>query len=378
MSSFGYIAILGRQPELGLVELESRLGAENMEPFGRQAVRIDRRVEVDHFGGIVKLGEVWYDGPAVDIRPAPIDAERLPLGEGKTPFAISVYGIRATRRFVETAGLALKKVLRARGASVRLVVPAEGTAVTAAQLRHNQVLERGFELLVVVSGQRMVIARTLGVQDIDWYSRRDYERPARSAKVGMLPPKLAQVLVNAAAGTLVADPFCGTGVVLQEALLLGRPAIGSDLAPEMVAATQTNLEWLARETHMELPAWDVSRVDARQVRLPAGAAIVSEGYLGPHLTHSPAPAELARMKRELLDLYREALRSWADQLPVGAEVSLCVPAWRVGKHWEYLGVIDELPHLGYTLKGFKHASAPLLYAREGQTVGRQLLFLRKT
>ncbi|MDB5178467.1 MAG: putative methylase, partial [Patescibacteria group bacterium] len=196
MSSFNHIAILGRQPELGLVELESLLGAERVQPFGRLAALIADEVSVDRLGGAQKIGRVLYDGPVVDLRPLPIDMAALLTGDGKTPFAISVYGLKATRRFVEAAGLALKKELRQRGASVRLIAPSDGLAVTAAQLRHNGVLERGFELLVVVSGQRMIVARTTGVQDIDWYSRRDYGRPARSAVVGMLPPKLAQILVN--------------------------------------------------------------------------------------------------------------------------------------------------------------------------------------
>jgi tRNA (guanine10-N2)-dimethyltransferase len=142
--------------------------------------------------------------------------------------------------------LTLKKSLRERG-SVRLITPKEGTAVTAAQLSANHVLRSGFELLVVIDGKRMILALTIGVQDIDWYNRRDYGRPARSAKVGMLPPKLAQVMVNTTKASTVYDPFCGTGVVLQEALLMGRLAVGSDLSPEMVEASRRNLDWLTLE-----------------------------------------------------------------------------------------------------------------------------------
>jgi hypothetical protein len=83
------------------------------------------------------------------------------------------------------------------------------------------------------------------------------------------------------------------------------------------------------------------------------------------------------VRRTLLDLYRESLRNFARQLPAGGEVSITVPAWRVGKQWHYLGLVDELSDLGYTLKGFKHVTTPLLYAREDQVVGRQLLLLRK-
>jgi len=196
--------------------------------------------------------------------------------------------------------------------------------------------------------------------------------------VGMLPPKLAQVLVNTTAAPLVADPFCGTGVVLQEALLLGRQAYGSDLSDEMVNATRSNLEWLARQPAVPLLDWSVAEADARSVLLPAGCAVVSEGYLGRNLSQSPTISQVQELRAELLNLYREVLGNWAHQLPAGAEVSICVPAWRSGGRWHYLGLVDELSRLGYTAKGFKHVRTPLLYERPDQIVGRQLLFLRKT
>jgi tRNA G10 N-methylase Trm11 len=376
MSSLNYIAILGRQPELGLVELESLLGAAGVEPFGRQAALMSEAIHIDRLGGAVKVAEVLYRGPAAALRDLPIDLEKLPMREGKTPFALSAYGTHDTAKMQFAAGLELKKRLRERG-SVRLVSAGKGLAVSAAELRHNRVIEDGFELLEIVNHGEMVVARTLGVQDIDWYSRRDYERPARSAKVGMLPPKLAQILVNTTQPAPVADPFCGTGVVLQEALLLGREAHGTDLSEEMVEASSKNLPWLAGQLEATLPAWSVRKADARAARLPAGSSVVTEGYLGPNLTGPPTISELGKMRHELLGLYRESLASWAKQLPPGAEVSVCLPAWRVGRTWHYLGLVDELPRLGYTLKSFEHVRTPLLYAREDQVVGRQLLLLRK-
>ncbi len=377
MQSAKYIAILGRQPELGLLELESQLGAAAVVPFGRWAALLDRSAAVAEYGAIVKMGEVLYDGPAADVRALPIDPAQLPRADsGKTSFALSLYGLKATPRFVVVAGLALKKAL---GGSVRFVAPSEGLAASAAQLRHNHILERGFELLVVVNGQRMIIARTLEVQNIDWYTQRDYGRPARSAKVGMLPPKLAQLLVHTTSAPTVVDPFCGTGVVLQEALLAGRTAVGSDLAPDMVAASRANLAWLPEVAPRPLPAWTVTEpIDARAVTLPPGpCAVVTEGYLGPNLATAPTPARLAEIQAELRSLYGDALAHWAAQLPAGAELALCVPAWHMPSGWHYLGLVDDLSRLGYTMKVFKHVRTPVLYARPDQIVGRQLLLLRK-
>ncbi len=376
MASHNYIAILGRQPELGMIELESLVGSEGVRPFGAQAALLETELDVDDLGGTVKIAKILYRGEPTPLRSLPVDLAKMPVSETKMPFALSAYGVRDSSKMLLAAGLEIKKQLKHRG-PLRLVTPSRGLAVSAAELRHNRVLGDGFELLVVASGDEMIVARTVGVQDIDWYSKRDYDRPARSAKVGMLPPKLAQILINTVPAGPVTDPFCGTGVVLQEALLLERPATGSDLSEEMVEATRKNLTWLERQVATPLPPWQVQLADARQLKLPTGSSVVSEGYLGPNLRHVPSAKDMRMVKQELLGLYTETLKNWASQLTSGSSVSLCVPAWRMSSGWEYLGLVDELPRLGYTLKGFKHAPSPVLYARADQVVGRQLLLLRK-
>jgi tRNA G10 N-methylase Trm11 len=377
MSSYNYIAILGRQPELGLLELESLVGAPNIEPFGTAALLSDNP-GIDRLGGAIKIGEILWRGAASPLEAGklPIDLSALPMRETKTPIAFSVYGSKQNKKDIKVVAFGLKKALRERG-SVRLVLPAEGLALSAAELRHNFVIEHGFELMVIVSRSEMIMAKTIGVQNIDWYSKRDYGRPSRSAKVGMLPPKLAQILVNTTSGSPVVDPFVGTGVILQEALLNGREAVGSDIAADMVAASRENLTWLKDQTEVPLPAWSVAEVDAGKVTLPEGASIVSEGYLGPNLNFAPALSDLEKIKSDLRRTYLESLANWSRQLASGAEVSICVPAWRQGSSWSYLGVVDELPRLGYALKAFKYVPTPLLYSRSDQTVGRQLLILRK-
>ena len=377
MSSPNYLMILGRQPELGFVELESLVGAAGLEVFGSQSALVGQPLEIDRLGSVVKIGEVLYRGPVTDLKNLPIDATDLPLGPSKTPFALSAYGFSVPSHEVMAAGLDLKKRLRPRG-SVRFVRGARGLAASAAELRHNRVIEDGFELLAVRSGKEMIVARTTQVQNIDWYSKRDYERPMRSAKVGMLPPKLAQILVNSTSAPVVVDPFCGTGVILQEARLLGRDARGSDSAIDMVEATRANMEWLAAAAERQLPEWEAEVCDARDIVLPPDCAVATEGYLGPNMSQSPTPQALGAIRDDLLALYRASLRNWAKHLSSGAEVSLCVPAWRIGKHWHYLGLIDELADLGYTPKSFRAAPNPLLYARDDQIVGRQLLLLRKS
>jgi hypothetical protein len=377
MSSFNFVTILGRQPELGLIELESILGSDHVHRFGKFAAVTDVDVPMERLGGTVKTGRMLYRGPTTALNDLPIDRALLPVGGSKTAFALSAYGGRNSRGILLAAGLELKKQLKARG-SVRLIVPRDGTAVSAAELHHNRVIEAGFELLVVIFKDEMIVARTCAVQDVDWYSKRDYGRPARSTKVGMLPPKLAQILVNTTQSQTVFDPFCGTGVILQEARLMGRVANGSDISPDMVRATEDNMAWLDEVLTRPLPSWSVRIADARTVVADQLCSIVTEGYLGPNLSRSPTLSEIKAMRNDLTILYRDTLRNLASQLGSGDEVSICIPVWRIGLDWHYLGIIDGVTELGYTLRSFEHVQGPLVYARDDQVVGRQLLLLRKT
>jgi tRNA G10 N-methylase Trm11 len=372
------LAILGRQPELGTIELESLLGPQNITPFGTNAIFFDGEVDIDRLGGVIKVGSVIYVGPVKALADIELPFTTFAEGSGKTTFGLSYYGMQVTPRFVLAAGLELKKELKAFG-PVRMVAPTTGTELTAAQLLHNQVLTEGFELLVVGSGREMVVAVTTGVQDIESYAARDHGRPARDAKVGMLPPKLAQILINTTSAALIVDPFCGTGVVLQEALLSGRAAIGYDLASEMVQASETNLNWLDGRSSVQLPDWAVSAFDARKVVLPTTPlAIVSEGYLGPNMSNAPNQQLLADLDFATSQLYRETLQNWATQLPAATELALCIPNWRTASGWQSPKVLDDLVDLGYTTKVFKHAPRVIRYARPDQIVGRQLLFLTRT
>lgn len=364
-----YIAVLGRQPEFGLVELESVLGPDQIKKWGHAAV-ISQSIDAKRLGGTVKIGRVIARQPFTSLEDIKIDLASLPQVEGKLNFGVSYYGSKVSPARLQAFGLTLKKQLKDRG-SVRFVAPATHE-LTAAQLKYNQIPAKGFELIIATYNNEVILALTEQYQDIDWYSQRDYDRPARSAKVGMLPPKLAQILVNTTSSDHIYDPFCGTGVILQEALLLGRQVSGSDLSPEMVEATQTNLQWLKNQTNKAM-AWQVTLADARKVTLPEGSAVVTEGYLGPAMHRGQKPSQDSI--QELALLFQDCLKNFAKQQSAGNEVTICLPTWD-GVH---LPIIDQLPDLGYTLKDFVAAdSRNLIYRRPDQSVGRQVLILTRS
>ncbi len=308
------LLILGRQPALGLAELESLYGSGVVRPLGAQAAIVDVDpclLAFDRLGGSVKFAKLlttldttnWGDIEKFLLKVSPAHSQSMP--EGKMRLGLSLYGLNESLRRVEATGLNLKKAIRKTGRSVRLI-PNKTAELNAAQIIHNQLTgPTGWELLFIRSGDKTIVAQTVKVQDIDAYTRRDRLRPKRDAKVGMLPPKLAQIIINLATGQLsqetltnicdipagqpipipyldkkVLDPFCGTGVIIQESMLMGYGVYGSDLEQRMVDYTLENAQWLTRHFPATGNNSRFETADATRYQWPHEFDIVaSETYL---------------------------------------------------------------------------------------------------
>lgn len=378
------IVILGRQPKLGLVELESLFGADKVRPIGDGAALVDAEVDPTRLGGTIRLAKPLTELPTTDWRK--IEAHLLSalphhlkqLPEGKLKIGLSTFGLNVTPQQLFRSGLELKKAARAAGRSVRVIPPTE-QALNSAQVLHNQLTgELGWELLAIKNGASTWLAQTTWVQDIDDYSKRDYGRPMRDAKVGMLPPKLAQIMLNLAQakpGHTVLDPFCGTGVVLQEAALMGCTPYGTDLESRMIDFSRQNLEWLATNYHLSVnPTLEVA--DATSARWQPFDTIVTETYLGQALSGLPPADKLQAIIGDCNTIITKFLTNLRPQLKKGQRLCVAVPAWLSGSQIKHLPLLDRLGSLGYNRLEFQHATPrDLVYHREDQIVARELLVL---
>ena len=396
-----YLAVLGRQPLISVAELEAQFSGVRLMGAELAEFESEREPEIARLGGTLKI--------AVSIEGALVPWLLGRPTEGKITLGVSDYSRRATARTATAEALKCKRILAKRGQSVRMVPNRAATLSSATSFHNHLTSETKIELLKV--GGRYY--RVIQVQNINAYARRDQERPARDAKVGMLPPKLAQILINLAgelrSGATVLDPFCGTGVVLQEALLMGYRAYGTDVSERMVEYSQRNLEWLAgargrAETRKVTGgagagsgagtnsdgAGSGAGTGARDFRVEVGdatkfswqppiGAVAAEVYLGPPMSTPPTEMKLKAAKQECGGVLLGCLRNLAGQLTPGTPVVLAVPAWRrPNGAYERLNLLDEIEQLGYNVRSFKNlAQSDLLYHREQQVVAREIIVLRK-
>lgn len=384
------LCILGRQPTLGLAELESLYGANHLKPLaGATLLDIDiNSIQFKRLGGTLKLARVLNILPTTKWSEVlTYLKENIPkhiqhIEDGTFTLGLSIYNLSVPVSLLNKNLLEIKKIIRATGRSVR-VVPNKELTLNSAQVLHNRLTSKGaWELLVVRHAQQTILAQTMFVQDIEAYGARDQVRPKRDARIGMLPPKLAQIIINLAKpppGKPILDPFCGTGVLLQEALLIGYEVLGSDIEPRMVEYSKANLDWLKSRFELLNPSYHIEQGDATTHQWSKNiGAVVSEVYLGRPLLIIPPADKLNRIIQDVNTIVKKFLHNLAGQLASGTSVSLAMPAWRHGSRFIHLPVIDHLTELGYNRVDFKNTRAEdLIYFRENQTVARQLIVLTK-
>jgi tRNA G10 N-methylase Trm11 len=386
------VFILGRQPAIGRAELESLFGREHLQPVGEFAMASDiplEEIPYSRIGSAVRLARPlttipstkWPEVSKQIITLLPQFLDTIPE-DGKLKLGLSVFGLPAKANHLLRTGLELKKVCKAAGRSVR-VVPNTEPILNSAQVAHNHLTgELGIELLFVRDGNGTYVAQTVAVQDVDAYARRDQGRPKRDAFVGMLPPKLAQTIVNLATAqvaptpeTVVLDPFCGTGVLLQEAALMGYGVYGTDLEPRMIDYSRANLEWLDKKLEPTLEVGDATTHTWRHYF----STVACETYLGRPLSGWPKPEKLHEIIGTCNVIIQKFMTNIAEQIPADTRLCLAVPAWQAPNgQLHHLPLLDQLEVLGYNRVSFSWVSEQeMVYRRPDQLVARELLVITR-
>jgi len=391
-----YIALLGRQPELSIAELEQVYGSVRW--FSATTALVDSSTfDIQKLGGTQKAGKIVLDIPSSDwrkVNEAIIRhyTEEWRKAEGKITLGLSTYDFTVAPRVLQKTGLILKSKLKQSGVSLRLIPNQESTLSTATS-HHNKLglSDNKVELLIFSNGKKTLVAESTGAQNITALAARDQGRPKRDAFVGMLPPKLALMMVNMAgplkpeaeftpAAPRVLDPFCGTGVILQEASLLDYAVYGTDLSEKMIRFSRDNLNWL-QEKFTRATNWYLHEGDAidTQWQQPI-SAVVSEAYLGQPFSAPPSPSKLTEVRGNCNHIISQFLKNLGRQIESGTPVVLAVPAWKsTDGTFTHLPLISKLDDLGFTEVQMSTVHPDqLLYFRPDQVVARQLLVLKKT
>ena len=371
-----------------IFESQQELGTEFLNELGGTVV-LARRVTDKN----VSLNEV----------PQILANELSKAKKGKVTFSLRTSGVPP--KTVRDLYRASKQRLKSAGRPSRYV----GTEKKAAQsvvLHENDLIDgkQGCEIVVLRDEEGdLWIGRTVGAQDVNAYTKRDVEKPVRDKSVGLLPPKLAQILLNLGLwATLyqgkakkpakkwklstvsVFDPFCGTGVIPLECLLRRWDVLASDISQKAVNDCTKNIEWIRKEEGIakkdaNSTVWKHDATKKFEVKQKPDV-VVTETTLGPNLHKKPTLKEVQKMCTENEAVQKAFLQNASENLP-GVPLVCTFPVWLHSKGKTHLMKIWKVvEELGYeavlppeTLRYENEQT--LLYRRPDQFVGREVVIL---
>ncbi len=384
-----YLALFGRQPSISLAEIQAVLGKNQVEDLGSASI-LESLPNMSYLGGTTKLAQIIKITPNPPLDDSPelitqiIDAHLKQAQRRKINLGLSIYSTSVSASKIKHTLANVKQQYKTKDISIR-TIPSNQPTLNAAKVIFNKLTsDKGLEIVMLAHEDKWIVAKTVAVQDVNAYSRRDHNKPVRDSKNGMLPPKLAQIMLNLAqvsADSHVLDPFCGTGTVLQEALLMGVGGVfGSDLSLDMVEASKKNLSWLDSASRIT-GKWQVAQTDATTGNWQHNIdKVVAETSLGPALNSLPSTTELNTIIEQTNKLHLMFLKNLHKQITSKSVACLAFPAWiKANKSYINLPVIDQLHNLGYNFIDFRSDSHKpgLYYHRPNAVVARRLIVLTK-
>ncbi len=436
-SSHLYAFTLGREWKLSLAEVIAVFGATAYREHSEQIALFEITYMTE--STIIDIFATLWGSVRVMKILSPVTPESFPTEslhyieankkEGKIDFALGVYGMTLP---LLSIGLRMKKTLIEKGIKARLINSKEDNIVSAVFKKerlgktHNE-----YNLISLwnpnshqqptsspANQLTCYLASTLACQDIDAYTKRDTAK-IRDMQVGMLPPKLAQMMINLAIwedtqsqpahqptsqpAITIYDPFCGLGTILIEAANMGITSLlGSDISKEMVRSSQESLDAFIKEeivwqerikTAWGTPKKDFSKMELSLFEMDVmkilenlktwkleNCVIVSEGYLGEIMQKESITLDRVKEERRKLARMYDAFFGWLESLNFSGTIVMTFPFWNIRGTESFFTEIAEIlethhfktiPLLPEDLN-LTTRKWTLLYKRPDQQVGREV------
>lgn len=389
-----YFFILGNNPTLSVAEISAIFCTAKGELISKDIFVLETEKEIDakeiikKMGGVIKIGIIEDEiRSEKEIKRGVEKILNKKAKEGKFHFGFSNYNLGKIN--IKKLGMETKKYLKEKNISCRWVVSREKT-LSSVVVEQNKLTRNGAEIILFQNEEKIFIGHTLAVQPFKELSKRDYGRPGRDDLSGMLPPKLAQIMINLATKTqsvaslqdiILLDPFCGSGTVLTESLLMGfENLIGADNSSKAIKDTEENIKWISQKHNLENANIELHEVSVENiskfVKENSVDAVVTEPYLGPQR----GKLDTKKITDELALLYSKGLKEFKKILKPEARIVMIFPVFFnkefINPDLKDYEIINPIPKNLQNSKIIQLTKRnTIIYGRPGQKVWREIIIL---
>ncbi|MFT4282813.1 MAG: TRM11 family SAM-dependent methyltransferase [Candidatus Woesearchaeota archaeon] len=103
----------------------------------------------------------------------------------------------------------------------------------------------------ITNPDNKIVIKNEKVLKLIWENKEDFKSRKSHLRIKNKPlginPKIARAMINIANEENITDPFCGTGGIILEGLIVNKKMTGIDIDPEMINITKKEIEKINKE-----------------------------------------------------------------------------------------------------------------------------------
>ncbi|MDD5699942.1 MAG: hypothetical protein PHH00_01980 [Candidatus Nanoarchaeia archaeon] len=274
-----YLFILGRNIELSIAEIKSFLKRYDI-PFKEIGltgngllIETDKKLTntIDKLGGVISIGEVLASGSLKNIANELNKINLYGVSGNKLNYILHDFEGKET----DEISSYLKKRFRGEGLKATEKKPTGNI-----RLQEGNIVKKTTSKLIdeeyFAFGDNF--GRITEKSDYEKIEERDMKKPVRRNELS-ISPRLAKILINLSEvreGETLLDPFCGIGVILEEALLQNIRVKGIDRDKNAIANAKTNMKWFGFDEN----SYRLINDDSSKIKIHGVDGIATEPELG--------------------------------------------------------------------------------------------------
>jgi tRNA G10 N-methylase Trm11 len=371
-----YFFVLGRNPELSLIEIFSYVKREGNSILNCVQIKNSALIEfssplqkeaLSKLGGTISMGEIISKGKINDI---------LQQLEKKEIYS----GIKNNLSYI-LLNFAEDSSLEKISEYLKKRFKIEKLKASEKKLRREISSQNGEKNSIVSSGslideqyflfgskEELFFGKIIEKCNYKKIEERDMKKPVRRQELS-ISPRLAKIMINLSEikiGQTLLDPFCGIGVILQEALLQKIKTIGIDKNKEAIVGARNNLEWFkfSKENYSLITS------DSAKIKIKPVNVLVTEPNFGETLKKIPSSEQAKKMQQKFERLMIEVLNNLKKS--ISGRVVFTAPLINIGKKRLSCDIKNIIDKTHFKLvEGF-----PIKEFRNSQIVGREIYVLK--